>query len=94
MSSHDTEPMMSGLLLNFLRHQYNICLNDKHGGTEDSEFENVHLKIQNDRHGKLICRNQQELQLVGLVYPYMSRCDRIKSCWKYRHSMYGDIGSM
>ena len=36
----------------------------------------------------------QELQLVGLVYPYMSRCDRIKSCWKYRHSMYGDIGSM
>ena len=26
MSSHDTEPMMSGLLLEFLRHQYNICL--------------------------------------------------------------------
>ena len=37
MSSHDTEPMMSGLLLEFLRHQYNICLNDDHGGTEDSD---------------------------------------------------------
>jgi hypothetical protein len=55
MSSHDSTPMMSALLLDFLRTYYQI---DADVETDDSMFEQTRLKIQTDNNGNLICRNQ------------------------------------
>ena len=56
ISSHDTTPMMSGLLLHFLQSEYKLTTQEETNVDED--IEQPHLKIQTDREGKLICKNQ------------------------------------
>jgi len=55
ISSHDTTAMMSGLLLDFLRNQYQIEMHDE---IDESNIEQTHLKIQTDNNGNLISKNQ------------------------------------
>jgi len=54
MLSHDSTPMMSGLLLDFLQTRYQIKADDE---TDDSTLEQTHLKIQTDNNGNLISKN-------------------------------------
>jgi hypothetical protein len=56
ISSHNTTPMMSGLLLHFLQSEYKLTTQEETNIDED--IEQPHLKIQTDREGKLICKNQ------------------------------------
>ena len=60
ISSHKTVPMMSGLVLDFLRSQLSTVVDydDDSGHTPEDEIEQCSLKIQTDKTGKLISKNQ------------------------------------
>ena len=63
ISSHETTPMMSGLLLDFVRSQYDIERHvfDNVGSEEEDandDVEHPFLKIQTDDSGKLVNHNQ------------------------------------
>ena len=50
--------MMSGLLIYFVRKQYNIANHDDTSKLMDEDVEQPYLRIQTDHHGKLVCKNQ------------------------------------
>ena len=59
ISSHQTIAMISGLLLDFLKVEYNICLLEN--SDDECEIDNIEgtfLKIQTDHTGNLISHNQ------------------------------------
>ena len=59
ISSHQTIAMVSGLLLDFLKVEYNICLLEN--SDDECEIDNIEgtfLKIQTDHAGNLISHNQ------------------------------------
>jgi hypothetical protein len=59
ISSHETCPMMSNLLLEFVSMQYDLSVHDNSTtDNEDDEFESTYLKIQTDYAGKLVKHNQ------------------------------------
>ena len=63
ISSHETTPMMSGLLLDFVRSQYDIerhVFDNVGSEEEDTNYDVEHpfLKIQTDDSGKLVNHNQ------------------------------------
>jgi hypothetical protein len=58
ISSHDSTPMMSGLLIYFVRKQYNIATHDDTSNMMDEDVEQPYLRIQTDQHGTLVCKNQ------------------------------------
>ena len=55
ISSHESTPMMTGLLLDFLQTQYQMGPKDE---TDDPTIEQTHLKIQTDHNGNLVNKNQ------------------------------------
>ena len=58
ISSHDSTPMMSGLLIYFVQKQYNIATHDDTSNMMDEDVEQPYLRIQTDQHGTLVCKNQ------------------------------------
>ena len=58
ISSHKTTPMMSALLLDFVRKEYGIKTNHEFEDDDDADVENAFLKIQTDYEGKLVKYNQ------------------------------------
>jgi hypothetical protein len=58
ISSHDTVPMMSSLLVDFLYSQYKIDDDDFDQDLHEDDIEHSTLKIQTDPTGKLITKNQ------------------------------------
>ena len=58
MSSHETTPMVSGLLLDFLHAWYCICEAEGLQDSDDGSIEKMYLRIQTDQDGNLINNNQ------------------------------------
>jgi hypothetical protein len=98
ISSHDTTPMMSGLLLDFVSARYTVsehdysCLDEE----DDVEIEERHLKIQTDVHGNLVSHNQltdywfRDASLRNMNFYNFARCISLQLKPKHRRNSSDD----